>query len=548
MPQDKQQRVKLGADDSAQSAVERLNLRPSAVVVLLGQPTDANAPQVKSILSRVIAPFAAASGAVVIDSGASSGCAHLMGEAAAQQDSMPSLLGLLDNDAQAVDPHHQLLLEFPPEWTDKAKSWWQIVGALANGLTAALLFGGGPFEKELLLRFARHSWPVIAIQGSSGLADDIAKFRAPQAQPASDPELKELVDAPSISIAPLDGPIEALNRILLTQLGSDMTTLRDAWARHDNLSEAADNKQKLFKRVQGAVLILGMVATLLAILQSDAAVPLWLKQQTPAEWKHWLKGYVPAYRQVMHILIVLAPIAISVLVASNNRFREGNKWILFRAASEALVREIFRYRSRSGAYSDDQCIDNSRESKLAAKVKEITSVLFQSEANKTSVPSCVHDDPKRLTILSPENYVVERLENQIDWYARKTIKLYRRLKTIQLSILIAGGLGTFLAAVKLDVWVALTTAIATALAAKVETDQVENMLMQYNIALTNLHNVESWWKALSVWEKGRRANIDLLVDQTEKALEKETMGWLQQMQVALDKLTEKEGAKSSESN
>jgi hypothetical protein len=45
---------------------------------------------------------------------------------------------------------------------------------------------------------------------------------------------------------------------------------------------------------------------------------------------------------------------------------------------------------------------------------------------------------------------------------------------------------------------------------------------------------------LTSWEKTRRKNIDLLVDQTEKALERETAGWVQQMQSTLDKLTEKE--------
>jgi hypothetical protein len=108
------------------------------------------------------------------------------------------------------------------------------------------------------------------------------------------------------------------------------------------------------------------------------------------------------------------------------------------------------------------------------------------------------------------------------------------------SIYIVGGAGTFLAAIKLDIWVALTTAAVTALTTKLQGDQVEATLVQYNQARAGLKNIEAWWKALSPWEKGRRNNIDLLVDQTEKALESETAGWVQQMQSALDKLTEKE--------
>ena len=86
------------------------------------------------------------------------------------------------------------------------------------------------------------------------------------------------------------------------------------------------------------------------------------------------------------------------------------------------------------------------------------------------------------------------------------------------------------------------TAVAATLTTRLETDQVAYSLIQYNQALTGLRNIASWWKALSPWEKGRRRNIDLLVEQTETTLEGELAGWAQQMQSALDKLTEKEQA------
>jgi hypothetical protein len=50
----------------------------------------------------------------------------------------------------------------------------------------------------------------------------------------------------------------------------------------------------------------------------------------------------------------LCRFTIAILVGFNARFREGNKWILLRAAAEAIKREIFRYRMRSGLYSEAQ--------------------------------------------------------------------------------------------------------------------------------------------------------------------------------------------------
>ena len=108
------------------------------------------------------------------------------------------------------------------------------------------------------------------------------------------------------------------------------------------------------------------------------------------------------------------------------------------------------------------------------------------------------------------------------------------------AILIFGAVGTFLAAIGVPIWVALTTTVATVLTTKLEIDQVENSLVQYNVALTSLRNVASWWSSLSPWERSRRRNIDVLVDQSEKILEGEMAGWVQQMQSTLEKLTERE--------
>jgi hypothetical protein len=232
----------------------------------------------------------------------------------------------------------------------------------------------------------------------------------------------------------------------------------------------------------------------------------------------------------------------------NSRFREGNKWILLRSASETIKSEIFRYRTRSGAYSEAQCTQNSAQSKLAAKMKDITSNLLQSEVNKSSIPHRPETDASALSFIRTEEYLRDRIEDQANYFVNKTAKLYRRLKWLQFWILLAGGAGTFLAAMNLDVWVALTTALATACTAKLEIDQVENSIVQYNTALTNLRNIESWWKALSPWEKTRRKNIDLLVDQTEVTLSRETAGWMQQMQSELDKLTEKRPAADQNSS
>ena len=59
-----------------------------------------------------------------------------------------------------------------------------------------------------------------------------------------------------------------------------------------------------------------------------------------------------------------------------------------------------------------------------------------------------------------------------------------------MQILIVGGLGTFLAAIELEVWVALTTALAAAFTNKLEIDQGPGIPWSSTTSpLTNLRNI-----------------------------------------------------------
>ena len=110
------------------------------------------------------------------------------------------------------------------------------------------------------------------------------------------------------------------------------------------------------------------------------------------------------------------------------------------------------------------------------------------------------------------------------------------METVLWLIYIFGGVGTFLAAVRLELWIALTTALAAAFTTFLEYRQVENTLIKYNQAETNLANVQTWWMALPAEEQTDPKNIDKLVGYTEKILQDEHTGWAQEMQDALAEL------------
>ncbi len=534
--------IEIAATDNFESAAAKLTLQPDVILLLFGEVDGAFSAQVRSVFERAVAPIALLANALVVDNGRSDGITGLMGQAAEQLDQPPALLGILLPDEGTPDANHPIVMRLPQEWVDPVKSSFLLTAELAKGRqdglrpVAALLVGGSDSDKVTALRCARRGWPLFILQGVGGLGDTILTAMAspaPGAQPTqiTDPALREILEIATIAPLPLDGNTDDLKRILLGPIQQPGDVLADAWSRFDDLDLAAVEKQNLFRGTEIGILSLTVVATLLAIAISGSVLP--------EQIGFWRIQNLNVHG-ILHILLIVIPILISMLGAFNARFREGNKWLLFRAAAESIKREIFRYRTRSGLYSEEQCLQISAPLRLAGNIKDISTSLAQSEVNRSSLPHRIIVDPARLKNLSPEAYLHDRVEDQISYFVSKTGTLYRQLKQLQLWILIVGGLGTFLAAIKFEVWVALTTALATAFTNKLEIDQVENSLVQYNIALTNLRNIQCWWKGLTPWEKTRQKNIDVLVDQTEKALEHETAGWVQQMQSTLDKLTEKE--------
>jgi hypothetical protein len=519
--------------DGTKQIAETIEPLHVPMIVVAGDfPSDCG-DAVVSLFQRAIIPSAAELGAIIVDDAKRSGCATALALTARDQVKPVQLIGIVPHErAEAdIEPNHQKVFRLPPG--NASKATFEVAEQLVNDSTVSnrvlvLLFGGSSDDKKLLVQCVRKGWPILIVGKTGGIADQLvaATEKLPDGsvppQP-SDPDLREILDADTVTMLDLDTSIEEFQRLMLAQLDSStaLETLKQAWARFDELDASAVREQTFFRKIELALIILAVVAAFVSILSNVLGKPTGL-----------------------HLAVILIPIVISIVGAYNSHFRDGNKWILFRGAAEALKREILRFQTKAGTYSDAQCTQTSRESKLAARMKDILSGLSQSEVNKTSLKRNPKwpDPTPRDRFFSPEEYIKYRVNDQVNYFLKKTRALSRKLIAIQTIIYVMGGVGTLLAALRQDVWVALATAVVTAFATKLQADQTENSLMQYNQTLASLRNVVAWWNALTRWQKSRRTNIDVLVDQTEKAMEAETAGWVQQMQSALDKLTEKEPA------
>ena len=548
------------ASANAPEIVSRLGLpKPQRVVLIIGgadELDNALRPQLEQLFSRGVARAALDVQATIIDGGTQSGVMSLMGDAVADRGHLTPLVGVapapkvtypggpaeMPERGAALEPNHSNFVLVPePDWGDEVPLMYALAQELSDSLpVVAILVNGGAIAKEEALRAVRHQWPIIVIEGSGRLADEVATAAAgvkKKQSSVTDPDLAEIIAEGDIHIFSKKGSPPELRRLVVQQLSGNLA-LRLAWERFAKYDENAGRQQKSFSTLLWCTIWLGVSATVLAVVQKQLkAIP------TPVDWQT-ARTFVG---KLLYYLILIVPISISILVAATNRFKTGKKWVLLRGSAEAIKREIFHYRTRTGKYSDEEIAkaSTSPETLLSQVVGNIARRISQTEVNELALkrydgslppPYAAAETDDGMSFLGPDAYIAGRLDDQRSYFESKTIELERQLRWRQWLIYIIGGVGTLLAAIEQQIWIAVTTAVATALAAHLEHFQVEATLVKYNQSASDLLTVKSWWRSLSKTDQAKPANRQLLVQSTEQILENELTGWVQRMQDAMEKV------------
>jgi hypothetical protein len=344
--------------------------------------------------------------------------------------------------------------------------------------------------------------------------------------------------------------------------------LADIWRAFVIYDRSAINAQKRFIFLRLLILRLSVIVTLLAVLQSE-----FKNYHDGFDLTSALRQYFPYFPNVrqfigdfLGILVILAPISVSILLAGTIKFGRGVNWILLRASAETIKQEIYRYRTQVGNYSNPKMRDLNFAQEIQAinerlmktqvnqaglawnepKVNKLQSWLkkridkfwskflpkqWQKKQDNQSVVSDAKPDP--YSSLTAQQYINERLIDQLKWYRRKTLDLDKKWQLWQWWIYLLGGVGTFLAAMKLDVWIAVTNAIAASILSFLEFRRLDSTLIGYNQTATNLENILWWWYALTDKDRTEPKNIEKLVESSERVIRSETTGWVQEMKDAM---------------
>src|SRR6266849_4081187 len=144
-------------------------------------------------LSFGIAHFAASFHTLVIDGGTQTGVMALIGEGVTRQPSKPTLLGIspagritypgksesvTEHKMRPLEPNHShFVLVEANAWGDETATMYDLANVLSEDRPSlAVLINGGAIAKSEILHNVRQRRPIIVIQGSGRLADEITRI------------------------------------------------------------------------------------------------------------------------------------------------------------------------------------------------------------------------------------------------------------------------------------------------------------------------------------------------------------------------------------
>ena len=297
--------------------------------------------------------------------------------------------------------------------------------------------------------------------------------------------------------------------------------LNIAWTRHAQLNLAASRRTRDFYNIRRWITVLGVLATLFAILTQ-----LYFSDDKK------LEGLV------VKILLVATPILASILAAFATKFYSNNAWLIMRAGSEEIKKEIFIYRTILQNNKDRRIYLEKRLAEIQRQLYRNLNGEFAFDEYDGPIPSNYNPkDPNSdpgFHDLTGEEYLKYRLEDQLNWHNKRVNQNKSRRRRMTIYILTAGGLGAILAAWGggLSIWVAFTASITAALIGWQELRNMDSIIKNYSKVVMELTILYDHWHNLE-GEERTNAEFYKMVRGCEDVLWVQNTEYIKSMQEAL---------------
>jgi SLOG in TRPM, prokaryote len=229
----------IGTD--AKDIFDALNIqRPGALIMVAGATSDLSeevTSHLTQLCSHGIMPAAIQKKAMIIDGGTQVGVIKLIGQSANECGHRSILLGvtcaglviypggpsikeeLLEKSAP-LDPNHSHFVLVESEiWGCETDTMYALARLISKGIpVVTLVINGGIISKNEVLYSIRQGWPLLIIEGTGRLADEIATFYRENPSSIKDEHMREIISKATISLFPLTGSPQDLEQQLLHSL------------------------------------------------------------------------------------------------------------------------------------------------------------------------------------------------------------------------------------------------------------------------------------------------------------------------------------------
>lgn len=220
--------------------------RSQALIMIAGGAANLNealAPHLAKLCSDGITRAAAHTHAMIIDGGTQAGVMEILGQSLVEHHHKITLLGVapaamvtypgapqvrqeLMSDSAPLDPNHShFVLVESDMWGGETETMYALAEALSEHIPVmTLIVNGGTITKTEALRSIRYGWPLLVIEGSGRLADEIAGQWGKKSAQIEDEEEREIIAEGNICLFPAMGSpndlMQCITELILPQRDS----------------------------------------------------------------------------------------------------------------------------------------------------------------------------------------------------------------------------------------------------------------------------------------------------------------------------------------
>ncbi len=359
---------------------------------------------------------------------------------------------------------------------------------------------------------------------------------------------------------PPDGPVQMDPAVMSAVRTPDDVALRTAWQRYLEYSTAANKRKRTQERARLIIIVLSVVVTVLAVfstvlatessrLEVLAANPGISADVRTEALDGWCAGLfqsnvndclngVNTLIGANKIVLIALPLIIAGMLTWMMQFMPSTAWIGYRVGAELVRYQIYLYRMESGDFlgkgpNEQQEILLDRVKQARRRVDQLGSSEPYTLPTPPNLPAAVKatcDDERDdgFSPLTVDEYLLYRIRPQREWYVSRLHRNYRDLKNWRAGALVLTGLGAFLVAVGFEPWVAVTTAIATAVGIFIDLRMYGRTYAIYHTAVMELDEEVANWLALSQERKDTPLELSDFVKRVEDILQRERERWMQQ--------------------